>query len=156
MLLPPYLNGSAATIFVVVNPALNSGDSGPLLGNIGAASSSSHYPYQGGPIYDKSASTIRKGPITQPAGFFSWHLYNVISADGMWKYLFNGTEAFSTSSNTYASAYSTTPPTIGFDQAGGNYRFRGQIAEIVAYSRVLTESERLTVSEYLRAKYSLY
>jgi len=156
MLLPTYLDGTAATVFVVVNPSTISTDNGPLLGNIGSDNSSSHYPYRGGAIYDKTASTSRKDAITQPAGFFSWHLYNVISATGSWKYLFNGTEAFSTTSNTYAGAYFTTPPSIGLDQAGGTYRFRGSIAEIVVYNTALSETERFTVSEYLRAKYSLY
>jgi hypothetical protein len=155
MSLPVYLNGSAATIFVVVNPSNISSDNGPLLGNIGSDNLSGHYPFQGGFIYDKSATTIRKGPITRPNGFFAWHLYNVISSEETWKYVFNNVESFS-STNTYTSAYFSQPPTIGLDEAGGIYRFSGKIAEILVYNRVLSESDRLTVSEYLRAKYNLY
>jgi hypothetical protein len=153
--LPTYLNGTAASFFVVAKPSSTPSDNGPLLGNVGSASSSGHYPYQAGDIYDKTASSVRKGPITQPSGFFNWHLYNVTSADNNWRYLFNGSLHFSTTSNTYNATFGSAP-TIAFDQAGGSYAFNGSIAEIIVYNTALSESDRLAVSEYLRAKFTLY
>ncbi len=153
--LPTYLNGTEASFFVVAKPSSTPSDNGPLLGNVGSASSSGHYPYQAGGIYDKTASSVRKGPITQPSGFFNWHLYNVTSADNNWRYLFNGSLHFSTTSNTYNATFGSAP-TIAFDQAGGSYAFNGSIAEIIVYNTALSESDRLAVSEYLRAKFTLY
>jgi hypothetical protein len=149
------LNGTAASFFVVTKPSSAATDNGPLLGNVGSASSSGHYPYRAGDIYDKTASSDRKGPITKPSGFFNFHLYNVTSANNSWRYLFNGGLHFSTTSNTYNATFGSAP-TIALDQAGGTYSFRGDIAEIIVYNSVLSESDRLAVSEYLRAKYTLY
>jgi hypothetical protein len=153
--LPTYLNGTAASFFVVTKPSSAATDNGPLLGNVGSASSSGHYPYRAGDIYDKTASSDRKGPITKPSGFFNFHLYNVTSANNSWRYLFNGGLHFSTTSNTYNASFGSAP-TIAFDQAGGSYAFNGSIAEIIVYNTALSESDRLAVSEYLRAKFTLY
>jgi hypothetical protein len=154
--LPVILNGSAATAFIVVTPSTEASNSGPLLGNMGSDSSSGHYPYQGGSIYDKFATTARKGPIAQPGGFFSWHLYAVSSAPSLWRYFFNGAVHFSTTSNSYASAYGSSAPTIGLDEAGGIYFFRGDIAEILVFNSALSADNLSAVSEYLRAKYNLF
>lgn len=149
-------SATAASAFVVVIPSSTSSDSGPLIGNFGTASSSSHYPYRLGSIYDKWASTTRKGPISQPAGFMSWHLYNVQNATGDWRYYFNGSQHFSTTTNTFSPSTYGSSTYIGLDQAGGTYRFRGHIAEILIYNTTLSETDRQSVTEYLRAKYNLW
>lgn len=154
---PNVISGAtAASAFIVVLPSSTGGDGGPMLGNFGTASSSGHYPYQAGAIYDKWASTYRKGPITQPAGFFSWHLYHVHNATGDWRYYFNGAQHFSTTANTFSGSTYSASPYIAVDQAGGTYRFKGSIAEIVIYNSALSETDRQTVTEYLRAKYNLW
>lgn len=149
-------SATAASAFVVVVPSSLGGDGGPMLGNFGSASSSGHYPYQGGAIYDKWASTSRKGPITQPPGFMSWHLYHVHNATGDWRYYFNGAQYFTTPTNTFSGGTFGASTYIAVDQAGGTYRFRGAIAEIVIYDSALSESDRQAVTEYLRAKYNLW
>jgi hypothetical protein len=152
--IPSILNGTSATAFVVVRPTNTGADGGALIGNIGP--SNTHYPYRGGFIYDDFATTTRKEFITQPIGFYSWHLYNVLSEINNWQYIFNGALHFSTTSNTYTSGPQSTGPFIGRSTVGGIYSFLGSIAEIVVYNSSLTTEQREQVSEYLRAKYSLY
>ena len=145
-----------ASAFIVVIPSSTGGNGGPMLGNFGTSSVSGHYPYQANAIYDKWASTTRKGPIPQPAGFLSWHLYHVHNATGDWRYFFNGAQHFSTATNTFSGSTFGGSAYIGLDQAGGTYRFKGSIAEIVIYESAINEADRQTVTEYFRAKYNLW
>jgi hypothetical protein len=151
--LPSILNGTSATAFVVVRPALTGSDSGPLIGNIGP--SNSHYPYRGNAIYDDFATTVRKDLISQPNGFFNWHLYNVVSAANDWRYIFNGSVHFATPTNTYTSGPQGSGPFIGRSTSGGIFQFVGAMAEIIVYNSALTQEQLDQVSEYLRQKYAL-
>jgi len=152
--IPSILNGTSATAFVVVKPNSTGGDSGALIGNIGP--SNSHYPYQGGDIFDDFATTVRKNNIEQPSGFFAWHLYNVLSEENNWQYIFNGNLHFSTASNTYTSGPQVPGPFIGKSTDGGTYSFVGSISEIVVYNSALTTPQLELVTEYLRGKYALF
>ena len=117
----------------------------------------SHYPYQNSIIEDGFASTTRKTISTLPTGIANWHLYNVISQNANWRYFFNGSVHFSTTNNTYnGSNFSGRTPKIGMSNIQGFWTYQGSVAEIVIYNSALSESDRLAVSEYLRAKYSLY
>lgn len=152
--------GSGASIFVVVRPSMTGTASGPLVGMIGNNTTEywrdSHYPYQNTTIEDGFAATTRK-TITVPAGLGNWHLYTVISQNSNWRYFFNGSVYFSTTSNTYnGDNFSGRTPKIGLSNLQGTWLYRGWIAEIVIYGTALSESDRITVSEYLREKYSLY
>lgn len=152
--------GTGASLFVVVRPSMTGTDSGPLVGMIGNNTSEywrdSHYPYQNTKIEDGFAATTRK-TITAPAGLGNWHLYTVISQNSNWRYFFNGSVHFSTTSNTYnGDNFSGRTPQIGRSSIQGTWLYRGWIAEIVIYGTALSETDRLAVSEYLRAKYTLY
>lgn len=149
------LNGAGVTVFVVVNPSSLNSDSGPLIGNIGSANSSSHYPFRGGSIYDKFASSTRR-TVTKPTDFYSWHIYTVISAPNDWRYFFNGLQKYSTGDNIYSGATYSTSASIGLDLAGGTYTFLGSVCEVVIYNSVLSSEQLAQVAEYLRSKYALF
>ena len=151
--IPSILNGTSATAFVVVRPTNTSADGGVMIGNIGPAG---HYPYRGGNIFDGFAATVRKNNITKPTGFFNWHLYNVISAPNDWRYIFNESVHFATTSNTYTGVADNNGPYIGKSiSAGVSYGFVGAMAEIIVYNSALTQEQLDQVSEYLRQKYAL-
>jgi hypothetical protein len=152
--IPSILNGTSATAFVVVKPNLTGADSGALIGNIGP--SNSHYPYRAGNIFDDFATTVRKNDITQPSGFYGWHLYNVLSEANNWQYIFNGNLHFSTASNTYTSGPQVPGPFIGKSSLSGFFGFFGRISEIVVYNSALTTPQLELVTEYLRGKYALF
>jgi hypothetical protein len=42
------------------------------------------------------------------------------------------------------------------NNAGGDQIFKGKVAEVVVYSRVLTTQERQQVEAYLNTKYAIY
>jgi hypothetical protein len=174
--IPSSITGlSASTAFVVVRPSgyLNY-SGGPLFGNIGAATldfGASHYPYtSASAIYDSFASSTRKqfsvptGFIGQ-AGLYNWHIYNVVSAQNDWRYLFNGSVHFSTTSNTYdtstlipsGGSISEWGPFIGRSKVSDTQSafFLGDIAEILVYGALLSYTDIFRVTSYLRKKYSI-
>jgi hypothetical protein len=155
--IPNFLDGSAATLFVLVKPTGGAGDdSGALLGNFGNSIVGTHYPYQGDLIYDSFACTERKNDISQPAGFFDYHIYCVLSKNGEWTYRFNGATHFTTDENTYnASTLNGQGPFIGRQTGLGVFRFLGFIAEIICYTRDLSSSEISSVNSYLATRYAI-
>lgn len=157
---PNPLNSTSASVFVVVQPMQTGSDGGPLIGMIGSNNeywSDSHYPYRNSNIEDGFAATTRKTITPLPSGMFSWHLYNVTSANSNWRYLFNGAVYYSTTSNTYNGAsFTGRTPKIGYSDSRGTWFFRGTIAEIAIYNSALSEGDRKAVTEYLRAKYNLW
>lgn len=158
--LPNPLNATSASVFVVVKSTQTGSDGGPLIGMIGSNNeywSDSHYPYQNSAIEDGFAATTRKTISPIPSNIFTWHLYNVLSANSNWRYINNGSVYFSTTSNTYNGAsFSGRTPKIGYSNSRGDWFYRGTIAEIIIYNSALGETDRQTVTEYLRAKYNLW
>jgi hypothetical protein len=162
------MGASGATAFVVnyVDPAVFPGDgggdaNGALLGNFGSASDGSHWPYglsNPASVYDSFATDTRKDDLGLPAGITNWNIYSVHSQNNDWKLFCNGTQFYSDATNVYSN-------TIGGDEtlyigmqnnAGSDQIFRGKVAEVVIYNRVLTTPERQQVEAYLNTKYAIY
>jgi hypothetical protein len=156
-----------ATAFVVnyVDPAVfavdgEGGDAnGALLGNFGSASDGSHWPYGfTNSVYDSFATDTRKDDLGLPTGITDWNIYSVYSQDNDWKLFCNGTEFYSDASNVYSNSIAnSTSLYIGMqNNAGTDEIFKGKIAEVVFYNRVLTTQERQQVEAYLNTKYAIY
>jgi hypothetical protein len=164
------MGASGATAFVVnyVEPAVfpveeeGGGDAnGALLGNFGNAANGSHWPYgvnYPATVYDAFATSTRKDGLGEPNGITSWNIYSVYSQDNDWKLFCNGIEFAADITNTYSNAIAaSTSLYIGMqNNAGTDQIFKGKVAEVVIYNRVLTTPERLQVELYLGIKWGIY
>ena len=138
---------TAVEVFVVVRTDdLVSSHNG--LWEIGTHTVPTHYPDTDGYIYDDFGSSTSRGPISTTQALDQFHVYNVSSSSGQWTARIAGTVVEDdTGANVVAFA---AAPKLGV--SGSDY-FSGEIAEVVVYSRVLSEAERAFVNAYLSAKY---
>jgi hypothetical protein len=79
-----------------------------------------------------------------------YHIYNVSGKSGEWIARINGQPVHRTTANGTPVFAATAK--LG---TGGSSSLTGDIAEVVVYGRVLTETERDTIGSYLAQKYAL-
>jgi len=151
---------TAFVVNYVQSEVFDGGDTnGALLGNFGGAENGSHWPYGlTNSVYDSFCSTIRKDDLGEPPGIRNWNTYCVISQDNNWKLFCNGLLYDNDPTNVYSNSIAGDGSLyIGMqNNAGTNQIFKGKIAEIIIYKKVLTETERQQVEGYLNAKYAIY
>lgn len=157
MTLPSFMSGKAAgTVFMVgklaQDPPASAAASGPVV-RLGSEGSGHHMPYTDGTIYDNTGSTVRKTVGNPTPSLASAFYYTVITASGDWKARLNGTQIYSTATNTVG--WRTTAPNaeVGYDLAAGS--FVGQIAEIIVYSSALTGTDLSDVEGYIADKWGI-
>ena len=114
----------------------------------------SAYPDTVGNIGDDFGNGIAYslGTPTQP--LTQYHVYEVSSQNNSWSAWINGILFYHTNNNTVSFSSS---PQLGRWNWGNNndYRFGGDMAEVLVFNRGLTDGERTTVNSYLNAKYGL-
>jgi hypothetical protein len=118
-----------------------------------AADFSSHFPLSDGNIYDGWGSTTRRtvgDPVPNLAT--GYRLYNVSSSGAEHTMRLNGTQLATFAANTVAFPADWH---IGRSDATTLW-FQGRILRILIYSVVKTASERLSIENYLNARYLLY
>lgn len=145
--LPNFLTGFAAgEIFIVVKVDNDPGvvpETG--LWAFGSDTADVHYPYSDGTIYDSFGSTARKTTVNPtPSLSSAYRVYNVTSKAGEWTSRIDGTQVYTTATNTVGW---TTAPVIG-RMAGSALYTKGWIAEVVLFSRELTTTERAAMLAY--------
>jgi len=163
------MGASGTTAFVVnyVDPSVfpvngvGGNPNGALLGNFGSAENGSHWPYASGgvaSVYDAFATDTRKDNLGLPTGITNWNIYSVYSQNNDWKIFCNGTEFYFDNANVYSNAIANdTSLYIGMqNNSGSDQIFKGKVAEVVVYNRVLTTPERQQVEAYLNTKYAIY
>jgi hypothetical protein len=149
--LPDFLTSfTAGEIFYVLKAVADP----PLVGNQGftlfGANTGNLYPFSDSVIYDSFGSTVRHTTVDPTPSLVVFHVYNTTSQANEWTSRINGTQIFTTGTNTVG----WTPfPRIG--QGGSNIFGNHDYAEIVLYNRVLSTSERQQVEDYLMTKYGL-
>lgn len=155
--------GSIGTTAFVVNKVDSSVSladaNGALLGNFGNAEDGSHWPYGlQNSVYDSFCTTTRKNDLGLPDGIYDWNIYSSHSEDNNWKLFFNGYLFAIDDANIYSNGIAADEgPYIGVQTNAGTTRlFKGKIAEIIIYNRVLTDVERNRVQLYLNSKYAIY
>jgi hypothetical protein len=101
--------------------------------------------------YDDDHVYIDWGQTTRPnCGLYTTNeprQVSVVTAANDWRVYISGSVFFSTATNTVAWG---TAPGVGSQPSKG---WNGAIAEIVIYSRALSDSERVTVQNYLNMKW---
>lgn len=107
-------------------------------------------PYSNGTIYDGFCSTARKSTADPSPDMAVWNIYNVTSKSGSWTNRINGTELFTTASNTF-----DYPADAKLGWYNGIYYFSGWIGRFVFFNRELTGDERADFLARLQSKYNL-
>lgn len=150
--LAAYTEGEVFVVIKAANdPAANS-----LVGswaNWGTDFNVVHYPFTDGTIYDDFGASVRKNTGNPATNLASWNLYNVSSKAGSWVNRINGTQFYSTATNTVA--WNTAPYFGGNAATDQDVGFDGHIAEVIFYNRVLNSSERSNVRNYINSKYGV-
>ena len=109
------------------------------------------YPFSDGNVYDNFGTTARKSTGNPSQALTSFHVYNVLSKSGEWTSRINGTQHYTTATNTFGIGGSVTPR-IG---SGIADFFTGHIACLILVDRELTSGERGDMLAYLQTKYGL-
>ena len=154
--LPNFMTGfSAGHGFTVVkldsDPPPTDGESSPVWGDWGSGGDG-YFCFGGdSKIYDDFGTNSRKTTVNPTPALTSWRLYEVRSASAAWSNHLDGTQLFSTGTNTVGWS---TSPYIGFT-ATNSKRLNGIIAEVIFYSRVLNSTEISKIKSYITAKYGL-
>jgi len=143
---PDFLTGfTAGNLFLILEMALDpptvSNDSGrDEWGSVGTAT---HHPFTDSNIYDGFASTVRKSTGNPTDDLASPHLYEAISTSAEWTSNINGTQHFTTATNTVGW---TTAPKVG----GGQLKFMvGQLGEVILCSSKQPSDNRSSVQSYM-------
>ena len=114
-----------------------------------------HFPYSDGTIYDAFGSTTRKvvgNPTLSLSSTF--RVYNVWSASGDWAANLDGSNLYSSATNTVGVNSNCT---LGksITNTGTIYRLDGDVAEFVLFSAKISGGDRSSMLTYLSDKYGL-
>src|SRR5262245_16129671 len=122
---------TAAEVFLVVKKVTS--DDGTAYWQMGGSGSIERHRFSDGHMYDGAFSTVRPDCGTLGGSLAAWRLHNVVSQAGEFTVRLDGTQIFTTATNTVAT---TDPGSIGRTLAysGANYA-ACDIAEYVAYNR---------------------
>jgi hypothetical protein len=141
-------------IKIAVDPPIDANKTG--LWEFGGDPTRTHFPYIDGTIYDQFGTTARKTTVDPALSLSSaFRVYNVISASGEWTSNLDGTQLFTTATNT--PSWTTTTPLLGTGNSGGvlgspGYLLNADIKQLVFCNRKLTGTERTNVTSYLLAR----
>lgn len=150
---PDFLTGfTAGHYFAVVkldiDPAIIS-KCAPPLGDWGSNTTGDLYPFPtDNKIYDAWGSNARKTTVDPSQDLKVWHVYEVRSASGAWSNYIDGSQLFTTGTNTVGWS---TVPKVGGTQTNSNRLF-GMIKEILFYSSVKSGADLTTIYDYLETE----
>lgn len=147
---------TAAEVFLVVKldadpPPVDTKTGFWRLQNITSDPQALHVPFTDGTIYDGFGSTTRKTTVNPTLSMASWRVYQVASASGAWTSFMDGTQIYTTATNTVG--FRTADLWLG--RSYTIYYFDGVMAEILIYDHVLNSTERGIIKTALAAKYAL-
>lgn len=137
-------------VFIVLQVA----DDPPLnaqggIWRFGSSGSSDHYPWTDSNVYMGWGSSARKSVGNPSQDMTVWHYMNISTTANLWVMRQNGTQMFSTTSNTVAF---TTTPALGRSTTT-SHLFEGYIAAVFMYSSVLSTTDRDSVNAYIDEKW---
>ncbi len=142
---------SAAEGFIIVKKTGNADTKG--FWYAGQDTAQSHHRYSDNHIYDAFFTTSRKDVGTGGPDFSAaFILYNVISVSAEWTLNVNGTQVFTTATNT---AGPNTNAAVGTGTGNSGNPLGGDIAEFFVYNRKLTNAERSYVGGYIQSRYAI-
>jgi hypothetical protein len=150
---------SAYAIYAVLrndqDPPSNAAQSGiwNFTGDTSMSTRNSHHPFTDSNLYHNFGSTTRKSVGNPTPSLSSAHIFNVDSAASSWVARLNGTQIFSTGTNTVGMQSTCY---IGLsDIVDSNRFYDGAYAEVVLVTSVLSQSDREKMEGYLAHKWGL-
>jgi len=115
------------------------------------AAGSCLYPNQGDSnIYDSYGSTTRKNTGDPTPSLASMHSYSVITTSSEWTNTVNGTQLFTTATNT--TSFQASPV---FGGNGVDTGMDGRVGEILIFSAKLSTADRTALKAYLSVRYGI-
>jgi hypothetical protein len=145
---------TAAEVFVVVkvdnDPGGPSADPNDLW-QFGTHAAATHYPYSDSNVYDGFGSDTRKSTGNPTLALTSWRLYNVVTTSSEWTSFIDGTQHYTTATNTVAFP---TLPRLFWHSATAT-GLVGNIAELILYNAKLGTTDKDSVESYIASKYAL-
>lgn len=109
---------------------------GPVLGDFGSDALANHYPFQDGNVYEDFLSTARKS-CGDPGDCAAWHVGDFRSGANNFKASYNGTDYFSTATNTVGVG---SAPLLGKESQTAAI-YIGFIGRVIVINRVLTGAD---------------
>lgn len=106
------------------------------------------YPVSSGAIQESFGSTVAYTGTLPAQPLDQYHLYNIGAQSGQWASRHNGAPYLTQAANVVGFP---AGPLLG--RSSGSF-LTGDVAEIMIYDHVLTETERETVADYLNRKYA--
>lgn len=143
---------TAGEIFIIVAALADPGAStvGAGLWKFGTSGSGELYPFNGDAnIYEEFGSTTRSATGNPTPALTSFRLYNVVTTSSELTTFIDGTQFFTTATNTVG--FSTTPWLF----QGANSSFSGDIAEAVICSAKISGSDKTNLKAYFASRYGL-
>jgi alpha-tubulin suppressor-like RCC1 family protein len=155
--LPHFMSGAPeGELFVVVKASTT--PNACLFSYVGSGGAT-FYPAAVGQISDGFGSSATRVIASPGVDLTMPHLYNARAAAGAWNARVNGVEVYQAPVNTPNFQNTSFTPLIGAARGGSYYAlshwFNGDVAEIIAYDRVLSALEREAVVFYLNRRYRL-
>ena len=149
--LPSLASLTVATVVIVVR-SIDNGVSTNKDGlwAIGTSANETLFPYVTNTIYDDFGTNSRKTTVSPPTSLGVFNVYEVQTAAGAWTSWLNGTQLYTTASNTVA--FSATPLLFKANSTGNT--FDGDLGELLLYPTALSTANRQAVEAYLKAKWA--
>jgi len=142
---------TAAELFLVIKNDLDiPAATQATWGIIAGTTNTPHYRFTNGVIYESFGSTLRSDCGSSAGALNVWNLYNVRSASGSYVCNLNGTDFYTSASNTVGW---TATPILGAGTGGAFCNAR--ISELIIYGSVLSDADRTRIKSYLANKYAL-
>jgi hypothetical protein len=145
-------NAISAEIFVVLQSVTNTPATNQGLWRFATNASPSHYPTTNTVIQDAFGSTTNRTLMTPIGDLTVGAIYNVAAESNLWRGRLNGPVRQLLTSNSVAFS---GIPWLGRSSQGASEPFAGNIAELIAFRRVLSLNEQKTVRDSLAVRYAV-
>jgi hypothetical protein len=116
--------------------------------NIGGGGETQWYTFSGD-IYENFGSTARKNTGNPSATLTTPHIYNVRSASGVFSTHINGTQHYTTATNSVG----WLADTYWLARNASNFYMNGYIAEVIWTNATLSAGDRTSTFDYLKNKW---
>lgn len=126
-------------------------NAGPFIAQ-GQTSTGSHVPWSDGNVYDSWGSTARKTVGNPTPSLASWRYINVRSASGAWTWHLDGTQIFTTGTNTVGFSHA---PRMAYTNHGSGRSWPGDVAFVLMTSAILSTDDRATIVTYIQGAFGL-
>lgn len=149
---PSFTALTAGHAFIVfkrtADPAASTASAG--LWCFGSHTTGSVVPFTDGVIYDQFGTTVRKTTVNPAASLTSPRVYEVVSTSTEWSNHLDGTQLFTTATNTVGW---NTATNVGWAGSGNSSYMDGDIAELIICPAKLGTTDRAAMKSYLNTKW---